>query len=85
MAQNEAASREINEDVEGMHRVDPPGRRILMAPSFAGRTVPAGEHTVRFVYEPFPRYDIMLLIGLLALIGLAVVPGRLRSRHARAA
>jgi hypothetical protein len=28
MAQNEAASREINEDVEGMHRVDPPGRRI---------------------------------------------------------
>ena len=40
---------------------------------------------MRFVYEPFPRYDIMLLIGLLALIGLAVVPGRLRSRHARAA
>ena len=28
MAQNEAALREINEDVEGMHRVDPPGRRI---------------------------------------------------------
>jgi len=28
MAQNEAASREVNEDVEGMHWVDPPGRRI---------------------------------------------------------
>lgn len=28
MAQNEAASREANEDVDEMHRVDPPGRRI---------------------------------------------------------
>jgi hypothetical protein len=28
MAQNEATSREVNEDVEGMHQVDPPGRRI---------------------------------------------------------
>ena len=28
MAQNEATSREVNEDVEEMHRVDPPGRRI---------------------------------------------------------
>ena len=33
----------------------------------------------------FPRYDVMLLIGPLALIGLAVVPGRPRSRRARAA
>jgi hypothetical protein len=33
----------------------------------------------------FPRYDVMVLIGPLALIGLAVVPGRLRSRRARAA
>ena len=57
----------------------------MIAPSFVGRTVPAGEHVVRFVYEPFPRYDVMLLIGLLALIGLAVVPGRLRSRRDRAA
>jgi hypothetical protein len=28
MAQNEVSSRETNEDVEEMHRVDPPGRRI---------------------------------------------------------
>jgi len=28
MTQNEATSREVNEDVEGMHQVDPPGRRI---------------------------------------------------------
>ena len=28
MAQNEAASREANEDVEGTHQIDPPGRRI---------------------------------------------------------
>jgi hypothetical protein len=28
MAQVETTSREVNEDVEGMHRVDPPGRWI---------------------------------------------------------
>jgi hypothetical protein len=28
MAQNEAASREANEDIEGTHQIDPPGRRI---------------------------------------------------------
>ena len=26
----------------------------MIAPSFVGRMVPAGEHVVRFVYEPFP-------------------------------
>src|SRR5262245_389872 len=53
----------------------------MIAPSFVGREVGAGRHTVRFVYEPFPRYDVMVLIGLLTLIGLAVVPGRLRARR----
>jgi len=56
----------------------------MIAPSFVGREVSAGRHTVRFVYEPFPRYDVMLLIGLLTLLGLAVVPGRLRARPERA-
>jgi len=56
----------------------------MIAPSFVGREVPAGRHTVRFVYEPFPRYDVMLLIGLLTLIGLALVPGRLRARRSPA-
>jgi hypothetical protein len=60
-----------------------PAEPQMIAPSFVGREVPAGRHTVRFVYEPFPRYDVMLLIGLLTLIGLAVVPGRARGRHER--
>jgi hypothetical protein len=56
----------------------------MIAPSFVGREVRPGRHTVGFVYEPFPRYDVMLLIGLLTLIGLAVVPGRVRTRADRA-
>jgi hypothetical protein len=43
MAQNEATSREVNEDVEGMHQVDPPGRRIQIVCECAldgcGRTI----------------------------------------------
>jgi len=53
----------------------------MVAPSFVGREVSAGRHTVRFVYEPFPRYDVLLLIGLVSLIGLAVMPGRVRARR----
>ena len=56
----------------------------MIAPSFVGGEVPRGRHTVRFVYEPFPRYDAMLLIGLLTLIGLAFAPGRVRARPDRA-
>jgi hypothetical protein len=52
----------------------------MIAPSFVGRTVPAGEHVVRFVYEPFPRYDLLLLFGAATLVGLAVLPGRRRRR-----
>ena len=39
MAQNEATSREVNEDVEGMHQVDPPGRRIQIVCECAPRWV----------------------------------------------
>jgi hypothetical protein len=52
----------------------------MIAPSFVGRTVPAGEHVVRFTYEPFPRYDLLLLVGATTLVGLAVLPGRWRRR-----
>ena len=47
----------------------------MIAPSFVGRTVPAGRHVVRFEYEPFPRYDLLLTIGVLTLLGLALIPG----------
>jgi hypothetical protein len=53
----------------------------MIAPSFVGRTVPAGRHVVRFVYEPFPRYDLVLTFGALALLGLALLPGRFARRR----
>ena len=40
----------------------------MIAPSFVGRSVPAGRHVVRFVYEPFPRYDLLLTFGALSLL-----------------
>ena len=52
----------------------------MIAPSFVGRTVPAGEHVIRFVYEPFPRYDLLLLFGAATLVGLAVLPGMRKRR-----
>ena len=53
----------------------------MIAPSFVGRTVPAGRHVVRFVYEPFPRYDLLLTFGALTLLGLALLPGRIARRR----
>jgi len=53
----------------------------MIAPSFVGRTVSAGRHVVRFVYEPFPRYDLLLTIGALTLLGLALLPGRFARRR----
>jgi hypothetical protein len=55
----------------------------MIAPSFVGRTVPAGRHVVRFEYEPFPRYDILLAIGVLTLLGLALLPGWFARRRER--
>lgn len=53
----------------------------MIAPSFVGRTVPAGRHVVRFVYEPFPRYDLLLMFGALTLLGLALLPGLIARRR----
>ena len=55
----------------------------MIAPSFVGRTVPAGRHVVRFEYEPFPRYDLLLAIGVLTLLGLALLPGWFARSRAR--
>ena len=55
----------------------------MIAPSFVGRSVPPGEHVVTFQYEPFPRYDVLLLVGIATLLALAIVPRRLaRPRRA---
>jgi hypothetical protein len=64
-------------------RVTVDGRDVdpqMIAPSFVGASVPAGDHVVTFEYEPFPRYDVLLLIGGLTLVGLWVVPRILRAR-----
>jgi len=56
----------------------------MVAPSFVGRTVPAGPHTVVFRYQPFPYYDVLFAIGALAFIGLwfgQVLAARARSRR----
>ena len=55
----------------------------MIAPSFVGRTVPAGRHVVRFEYEPFPRYDLLLAVGVLTLLGLALLPGWFARRRGR--
>ncbi len=55
----------------------------MIAPSFVGASVPAGEHTVTFTYEPFPRYDVMLLIGAVTLLFLGPGMWWLRARRRR--
>ena len=48
----------------------------MIAPSFVGRRVPPGEHVVTFRYEPFPRYDVLLFLGIATLVALAILPRR---------
>ncbi len=46
----------------------------MVAPGFVAATVPAGMHTVEFIYVPFPGYGWLLAIGILALAALAFAP-----------
>lgn len=55
----------------------------MVAPSFVGRTVPAGSHSVEFRYRPFPRYDLLFAIGALAFAALWFGPGRMAEAWAR--
>ena len=48
----------------------------MVAPSFVGRRVPAGRHWIVFRYEPFPRYDLLLLVGALVFAGMWLWPDR---------
>jgi hypothetical protein len=56
----------------------------MIAPSFVGRSIPPGEHVVTFRYEPFPRYDVLLLLGIATLVALAILPRRLARRRSPA-
>jgi hypothetical protein len=52
----------------------------MFAPSFVGRVVAPGRHEVEFAYVPFPRYDVLLLIGAATFAGLLVLPARAATR-----
>ena len=54
-----------------------PDSATMMAPSLVGVEVPAGRHEVRFRYEPYGHYPLLLLIGALTLIAFAFVPRRI--------
>jgi hypothetical protein len=47
-------------------------RPQMVAPSFVGREIPPGRHTVAFVYQPYPHYVLLIVIGVLTLLGLAM-------------
>jgi len=53
----------------------------MFAPSFVGRMVPPGVHEIVFEYVPFPRYDLLLLIGIATFLGLLLGPARLARRR----
>jgi hypothetical protein len=55
---------------------DVSAKPVMMAPSLVGVEVPAGRHTVVFRYKPYSHYPLLLTLGLLALLGLAIVDRR---------
>lgn len=58
-------------------RVTVDGRELpgqMLAPSLVGRVVPPGRHVVAFEYVPFPRYDLLLVIGVATFAGLLLIP-----------
>lgn len=42
----------------------------MVAPGFVGVRVPAGDHRVDFVYEPYPHYPVLIAAGFVAVVGL---------------
>ena len=58
-----------------------PAEPFMIAPSYVAVLVPEGKHDVEFEYEPFPRYDVLLLVGMLTLALLFAGPLYLRPRR----
>ena len=53
----------------------------MFAPSLVGRVVPPGRHEIEFEYVPFPRYDLLLALGVVTFAALLLLPGRLARRR----
>ena len=51
-------------------------RPVMMAPSLVGVEVGPGRHFIRFRYAPYSAYPVLFAIGILSILGLAVVPRR---------
>jgi hypothetical protein len=64
--------------VDGVER-----RPQMIAPSYVAAPVSPGRHHVRFVFQPYPRYPLLLGLGALTLVGLVLVPRTLSRRRAR--
>ena len=66
-------------------RVTVDGRPLapqMVAPSFVGRELWPGKHTVVFQYVAYPHYAVLLLVSTLSVAGIALV-GRLGRRRRR--
>jgi hypothetical protein len=55
----------------------------MFAPSFVGRFVAPGRHDVTFQYIPFPRYDLLLALGVATFLALLLLPRRITFRRTR--
>jgi Gpi18-like mannosyltransferase len=60
-----------------------PDKTTMMAPSLVGVEVPTGHHVVRFKYDAYDRYPLLLAIGAITLLGLAIYPRRAAVRPPR--
>ena len=54
----------------------------MFAPSLVGRLVPPGHHDLTFTYVPFPRYDLLLALGVGTFLALHLLPSRVARRRA---
>lgn len=55
----------------------------MIAPALVGRVLEPGRHEVTFEYVAFPRYDALLLLGVLVFGGMFALQRRSTRRHPR--
>ena len=58
-------------------------RPQMVAPSFVGREVPPGVHSVVFTYVPYPGYGWLIGVGAFTLLGLHAAPRMFVRRRRR--